>query len=71
MSPKLQLQVDERFKLYLLDPTNQALHNHPLVGKYQGYWSFNVNGGVRALYFRKSNSEIIFVFIGTHSQLYG
>jgi mRNA-degrading endonuclease YafQ of YafQ-DinJ toxin-antitoxin module len=40
------------------------------VQKYLGYRSINITGDVRALYTVKEGALILFVFIGTHSQLY-
>ncbi len=66
-----QLQFDERLRLFLDDPTDPRLRNHPLKGKYAGYWSLNVNGDLRAIYLQQGDTLIIFALIGTHSQLYG
>ena len=35
-----------------------------------GYWSINITGDVRAIYRQHGDTIIIFVLIGTHSQLY-
>jgi addiction module RelE/StbE family toxin len=68
---KLQLQFDERLRLFLVDPTAPQLRVHPLRGNYAGYWSMNVNGDLRALYRKNGDDIIIFALIGTHSELYG
>ena len=68
---RIQLQFDERFLLFLDDPTAPALRVHPLKGKYQGYWSMNITGDIRALYLHVGEELIIFALIGTHSELYG
>lgn len=68
---KFQDQFDERLRLFLSDPTNPQLRIHPLIGKYIGYWSMNINGDLRALYLMKDEAVIIFALIGTHSQLFG
>lgn len=68
---KIQQQFDNRLQLFLSDPFHPFLRNHPLVGKFLGYWSFNVSGDVRALYLMVDDELIIFALIGTHSQLYG
>lgn len=67
----IQTQFDDRLRLFVLDPTEPRLRVHPLRGAYAGYWSFNVNGDVRALYIMRGDDLIIFALIGTHSQLYG
>lgn len=68
---KFQEQFDSRLKQFLRDPTNPVLRNHPLKGKFLGYWSLNVNGDIRAIYKNVENHLIIFALIGSHSELYG
>jgi addiction module RelE/StbE family toxin len=68
---KFQDQFDDRLRLLLADSTNPQLGIHPLVGKFVGYWSMNINGDIRALYLLKDGELIIFALIGSHSQLYG
>lgn len=68
---KFQQQFDSRLRLFVSDPTDPRLRNHPLKGAYGGYWSLDVNGDLRALYRRDGDEIIIFGLIGTHSQLYG
>ncbi|MFH1192383.1 MAG: hypothetical protein V1655_02815 [bacterium] len=45
------------------------LNNHPLSGKLNGLRSINVSGDCRAI-FEEKLEDIIFIAIGTHSQLY-
>ncbi len=71
LSPRVKEQFIERQALYETDSYNPLLRVHPLSGKYQGYYSLDVNGDVRALFERQGSTLIIFGFIGTHSQLYG
>ena len=68
---KNQEQFDEKIALFAGDPTLPILKVHPLKGNFKGYWSMNVNGGIRALYIMDGDSIVIFALIGTHSQLYG
>ncbi|MGA3292309.1 MAG: type II toxin-antitoxin system RelE/ParE family toxin [Candidatus Microgenomates bacterium] len=68
---EFQNQFDERLRLFLADPINPQLRVHPLVGKFSGYWSININGDLRALYLKRGEEIVIFALIGTHSQLYG
>lgn len=67
----IQKQFDDRLRLFLLDPTDPRLRNHPLKGSFAGYWSINVNGDFRAIYRREADEIVIFALIGSHSQLYG
>ncbi|MEK7460668.1 MAG: type II toxin-antitoxin system mRNA interferase toxin, RelE/StbE family [Patescibacteria group bacterium] len=68
---KMQSQFNVRLRLFMMDPIHPRLRNHPLKGRYFGYWSINISGDVRALYFKEKEQHIIFALIGTHSQLYG
>ncbi|MYB39888.1 type II toxin-antitoxin system mRNA interferase toxin, RelE/StbE family [Candidatus Saccharibacteria bacterium] len=69
LAPKLQDQVDGRLRIFKADPKDPRLRLHPLKGKFQGYFSINISGDVRAI-FRRDKDIITFVLIGTHSQLY-
>lgn len=71
LPPKIQHQFDERLRLFVDDPADPRLRVHPLKGKYAGYWSLNVSGDWRAIYFTHGDEVIIFALIGTHSKLYG
>ena len=71
LPPKMQLQFDDRVRLFVVDPTLPALKVHPLKGTYAGYWSMSVSGDLRALYLMDGDAIVIFALIGTHSQLYG
>ncbi len=66
----IQQQFNTRLRLFLIDPTDPRLRVHSLKGHYQGYWSMNVNGDIRALYLLKGEELVIFALIGTHSELY-
>jgi addiction module RelE/StbE family toxin len=65
-----QRLCQERIELFEQNPFAQTLNNHPLRGKYLGYRSINV-GGDRRVVFRQSGDSVLFVAVGTHSQLYG
>lgn len=67
----IQAQFDERLRLFVVDPTDRRLRIHPLKGSFSGYWSMDINGDIRALYFFKNDEIVIFALIGTHSELYG
>jgi len=68
---KLQQQFTERLQLFTHNPTDVRLRVHPLKGNYAGYWSMNISGDLRALFYREGEAIVIFALIGTHSQLYG
>ncbi len=69
-SNKLQKAVKEKLILFCSNPFLKDLNNHSLTGKYQGYRSINITGDYRAIYKEKTENYVIFVLLGTHSQLY-
>jgi mRNA-degrading endonuclease YafQ of YafQ-DinJ toxin-antitoxin module len=52
-------------------PHHSLLNYHALSGKLEGTYSINVSGDYRAQFFYKSGEQLVFLHIGTHSQLYG
>lgn len=60
----------ERRSIFLQDEFNPILNNHALKGKYQGYRSINITGDIRIIY-ENSSEDVVFVKIGSHSELYG
>lgn len=65
-----QKKAQERLSLFLKDPFNPILHNHPLKGKFLDYRSINITGDLRAIYKYFSPGECIFVVLGKYSDLY-
>lgn len=72
---KLPQTVKAKFKqrrnIFLADEFDIILNNHSLSGRYVGFRSINITGDFRAIYYRLEQDTVIFVDIGTHSQLYG
>lgn len=60
----------ERLELFKKNPYDRTLRDHALKGKYKGYRSVDIEGGLRALYYIHEDRVILFGLIGTHSQLY-
>lgn len=71
LRPSIQQQFKDRVQLLIEDPTAYLLNVHSLKGKYAGFWSINISGDLRAIYSYKGDTIIVFLLIGTHSQLYG
>ena len=67
LRPKQKVRFYDRLDLFKKNPHDKALRDHALKGKYRGYRSIDIEGDLRALYFVKGNTIIIFGFIGTHS----
>jgi addiction module RelE/StbE family toxin len=68
-SKAIRTAVANRVELYLKDPYNPQLHNHLLTGIYKGCRSINITGDWRAIFIEQGYT-VIFVALGTHSQLY-
>ena len=67
---KIQKQFDERFLLFCENHLQVLLNYHELSGKLAGTYSINITGDYRAQFYYKSVQHIVFLHIGTHSQLY-
>lgn len=67
---KIQEKLKERLVIFMEDPYEITLNNHPLHGKYKGYRSINISGDIRAIYKLMEDKLCVFVAIGTHSKLY-
>ena len=67
---KVRLAYVERFELFKEDAFHPLLNNHALVGEYKGCRSFNITGDWRVVFKEVSRGFVLFVIMGTHSQLY-
>lgn len=70
LRPEEKAKFKDRRNLFLIAPFNPLLHNHPVDKAYPGWRSINITGDLRALYEKKAGDLIVFMKIGTHSQLY-
>lgn len=70
LSQQSKLAFESRLKIFSADPYQAKLNNHPLKGRWQGYRSINISGDLRAVYKEISEEEVIFITLGSHSQLY-
>lgn len=70
LSSKEKTQFQDRLEIFQEDQNNPQLNNHKLHGKYNGFYSINVSGNMRAIYEVISKNKVLFIKIGTHSQLY-
>ncbi|MBI2631297.1 type II toxin-antitoxin system mRNA interferase toxin, RelE/StbE family [Candidatus Nomurabacteria bacterium] len=69
LNSKLRKQCDERLILFRENQFNPLLNNHSVHHPYEGCQSINISGDVRAL-FEINNDGILFIRIGSHSELY-
>ena len=66
---KIQERFFERLELFVQDKFNRVLNNHSVDRAYPNCRSINVSGDYRAI-FEEQDEIIIFINIGTHSNLY-
>jgi addiction module RelE/StbE family toxin len=72
LPPKVKAHFFERVDLFLDNQSHPLLNNHSVESIYPGLRSINITGDYRALYKVNNNGNIvIFMKIGTHSELYG
>ena len=61
----------ERLALFIQNKKDPILNNHKLKGKFKEFRSINITGDYRAIFQEMENGDIvIFLLIGTHSELY-
>ena len=61
----------ERLDMFEQNPNQPLLKNHSVEKAYPDWWSINITGDYRALYEPINADFVVFMKIGTHSQLYG
>lgn len=71
LPPGIEQKFYERLELFEQSPNHPLLNNHSVDKAYPNWRSMNITGDYRALYESRGNGFIIFMKIGTHSQLYG
>lgn len=67
--PKIQDRFYERLELFARDKFSRVLNNHSVDRAYPNCRSINVGDDYRAI-FEDSGETIVFITIGTHSDLY-
>lgn len=67
--PKLRSQFRKRLELFVSGELGYPLHDHALSGKLAGMRSFSVTGDIRVIYV-EFEDHIVFLDVGTHSQVY-
>jgi addiction module RelE/StbE family toxin len=67
---KTQEQAKTAVALFLDDAVAPSLRNHALKGAWLGYRSISAGGDLRLHFKMVSGDTILFVAVGSHSQLY-
>jgi len=65
----MQKQFNERLEVFFNDKFNNILNNHSVDKTYPNCKSINISGDYRAIFIEHDDS-VIFLTIGTHSDLY-
>ncbi len=65
-----KLLVRDAIELFIDDPFNKSLRNHPLKEQWVGYRSITVDNDIRIHYKELKNNRILMVAVGTHEELY-
>ncbi len=65
-----QKRLHEALSLFMQDPHDRSLYNHPLTGQWKGCRPISFGGDWRAHYKAIDANTAYFVALGTHNQLY-
>ncbi|MBI4993180.1 MAG: type II toxin-antitoxin system mRNA interferase toxin, RelE/StbE family [Candidatus Magasanikbacteria bacterium] len=67
---KIQEKFKEKRNLFIEDMFHPILNNHHLNGEYEGCRSINITGDIRAIFYVRTDGDVVFIKIGSHSELY-
>jgi addiction module RelE/StbE family toxin len=67
---KKQKRTQSAIALFIKDDSTLSLRNHTLKGKWVDYRSISAGGDLRLHFKVIGTNTILFVAVGTHSQLY-
>lgn len=70
---RIQKSFKEALRLFILNPFDSQLDNHPLKDPWNGCRSIDINGDYRAIYEEINEDDNViayFITIGTHQELY-
>lgn len=66
----IQQKFWERLYLWQEQPSHPLLNHHVLGGNLAGFHSINITGDIRAIYEEVTDSWVVYLLIGSHSELY-
>ncbi len=66
---KIQQQFYKRIELFLQNKFNKVLNNHAVGRVFPNCHSINISGDYRAIFYNQED-RVVFIIIGTHSDLY-
>lgn len=67
---KLLLLYEKHLQLFMENPKQSILKNHRLVGRQKDKRSFSITGDIRVIYIEESATQVVFLDVGTHNQVY-
>lgn len=67
---EIERKFIERLMIFKDNPYHPILKNHNLKGKFSNCKSINITSDIRAIYKEEGADLVIFIEIGTHSELY-
>lgn len=67
---KRKQAVKNSIAAFEINPFEDGLRNHALTAKWRGHRSISAGGDLRIHYKEIDKDTILFVAVGTHSQLY-
>lgn len=70
LTPKKQKQAKGAIALFIQGVAAPTLRNHGLKGKWQGHRSIRAGGDLRLHFKVIADNKVLFVAVGSHSQLY-
>ncbi len=66
----LEKKYKERLAIFLKNRKAPLLKDHKLIGKLKSYRAFSITGDIRVIYIEESKDIVLFIDIGTHTQVY-
>jgi addiction module RelE/StbE family toxin len=70
LKPTQKKRLKQALLLFADEPYHADLYNHSLAGEWKGFRSISFGGDWRAHYTVIDENTVLFVAVGTHSQLY-
>lgn len=71
---EIKIAFRNKLNLFIQDQFYPLLNNHSLIGKFSGFRSINITGDWRGIYKEEIGEDLekimIFIALGTHSELY-
>lgn len=67
---KIQKKFEIRVEVFLKNPFDRTLENHPLTGNLLGFRSFSITGNYRVKFIVLDIESVKFVDIDTHPHIY-